>query len=255
MKHKEAYNPPADPDRRPKWITDHLGRGRIFRGLKDAEQKAVVGSLSRIVDYWVDAADREVEPDEVLAAVDFPAFVADLVKGVFDAIVDASIGQMEAYQNLLRSVAQTVDQFLEDTVTDDQARDYLTTTFPDVFARANNKGRTVERRRGATKDRWDLALALLSVPEAARKLDADTLSERLIQATRRHLVRERQQLLATGRSASNGAARAVDAERWIAETLLRNGRTLHGLRRSRAQKTPLGDAGLFRARQPFATIA
>ena len=195
MKHKKKYNPPDDSDRRPKWIADHLGRGKVFRRLKDSEQKAVVNSLSLIVDYWIDASDREVAPEEWLAAVDFPAFVSDLVNGIFDAIVDASIGQMEAYQDLLRSVAQTVDQFMEDSVTDDQAIDYLTTTFPDVFACANNKGHTVERQRGVTKDRWDLALTLLGL--AARKLNEDTLSERLIKATRRHLVRERQQLLAT----------------------------------------------------------
>jgi hypothetical protein len=197
MKDRETYNPPDDSDRRRKWIADHLGRGKAFRRLKDAERKALVGSLSRIIDYWIDTADRELAPDELLDAVDFPDFVSGLVQGVFDAIVDASIDQMEAYQDLLRSVAQTVDQFTEESVTDDQAIDYLTTTLPDVFARANRNGHTVERRRGATKERWVLALALLGLSEATRKLKTDALSERLVQATRRHLVRERQQLLAT----------------------------------------------------------
>jgi hypothetical protein len=197
MKDREAYNPPDDSDQRPKWIADHLDRDKVFRRLKDAEQEAVVGSLSRIIDYWVDAADKEVATDEFLDSVDFPAFVSDLVQGVFQAIVDASIEQMEAYADLVRSVAQTVDQFMEDNVTDEQAIDYLTTTFPDVFARANNKGHTVERQRGATKDRRELALALVGLPEATCTMNADTLSERLVRATRRHLVRERQQLLAT----------------------------------------------------------
>lgn len=211
MKDKEAYNPPDDSDRRPKWIADHLGRGKAFRRLTDAERKAVVGSLSRIIDYWVDAADREVAPDELIAAVDVPAFVSGLVQGVFDAIIGASIDQMEAYLELLRSVTRTVDQFLEDNVNDDQAIDYLTTTFPDVFARANNKGHTVEKRRGATTGRCDLALALLGLPEAARKLNADTLSDRLVQATRRHLVRGRQQLLAT--MVLTSVQRIVDPDR------------------------------------------
>ena len=189
--------PPDDPDRRRQWIADHLGRGRAFRRLTDAEQRAVVGSFSRIIDYWLDAADKEAPFDEVLAAVDFPAFVADLGNGVFDAIVDASVRQMEAYQELLQSVTRTVDQFIDDTVTDELARDYLFDTFPDVFADAGTKGRMVKRRRGATKGRWRLALSLLGVPKADRKPDTDTLSDRLIQATRRHLVRDRQQLLAT----------------------------------------------------------
>ena len=197
MKDKKAYRPPSVIDLRPKWIADHLSRGKAFRRLTDAEQRAVVGSLSQIIDYWINAADKEAVPDELLDAVDFPAFVSDLVRGVFQAIADASIEQMEAYADLLESVTQSVDQFREGNATDDQAIDYLTTTFPDVFARANNKGHTVEKRRGATEDRWALALTVLGLPDATHMLKTDTLSDRLVQATRRHLVRERQQLLAT----------------------------------------------------------
>jgi hypothetical protein len=189
--------PPDDPARRRQWLADRLGRGRAFRRLKGAEQKAVVGSLSRIVDYWLDAADEEAPFEEVIDAVDFPGFVADLVKGVFDAIVDASLRQMEAYGDLLESVAKTVDQFIDDNVTDEQARDYLLDTFPDVFAKLGTKGRAIKRRRGAPKGRWRLALGLLGLPKTDRKAGADTQSKRLIQAARRHLVRERQQLLAT----------------------------------------------------------
>ena len=189
--------PPDDPDRRRQWIADRLGRGRAFRRLKDAEQKPLAGSLSRIVDYWLDAADKQAPFDDLFDAVDFPGFVADLVNGVFDAMVDASIRQMEAYGDLLESVAKTVDQFIEDNVTDDQARDYLLDTFPDVFAKAGTKGRAIKRRRKATKGRWRLALSLLGLPKTDRKPDPDTLSKRLTQAARRHLARQRQQLLAT----------------------------------------------------------
>jgi hypothetical protein len=189
--------PPDDAARRPPWIADRLGRGRAFRRLKDAQRKAVVGSLSRIVDYWLDAADKEAPFDSVIDAVDFPGFVADLVNGVFDAIVDASLRQMEAYGDLLESVAKTVDRFIDDNVTDNQARDYLLDTFSDVFAKPGTKGRAIKRRRKATKGRWRLALSLLGIPKWDRKPDPDTLSKRLIQAARRHLVRQRQQLLAT----------------------------------------------------------
>jgi len=189
--------PPDDPDRRRKWIADRLGRGRAFRRLKKAEQKSVVGSLSRIVDYWLDAADKETPKGEIIDAVDFPEFVAGLVNGVFDAIVDASIRQMEAYADLVESVAKTVDRFIDENVTDKQARDYLLDIFPDVFANARGKGRMIKRRRRAPKGRWRLALSLLGLPKLHRKADADTQSKRLIQAARRHLVRERQQLLAT----------------------------------------------------------
>jgi hypothetical protein len=46
--------------------------------------------------------------------VDFPAFVADLIRGVFDAIVDATVRQAEAYADLLKEVSETVDEFLQE---------------------------------------------------------------------------------------------------------------------------------------------
>jgi hypothetical protein len=41
--------------------------------------------------------------------VDYPAFVADLVAGVFQAVIDSSIKQMEEYQNLIDGVAEAVE--------------------------------------------------------------------------------------------------------------------------------------------------
>lgn len=46
--------------------------------------------------------------------VDFPAFVDDLIKGTFSAIVDSSIRQMEAYGDLFKDVANSLDQFAND---------------------------------------------------------------------------------------------------------------------------------------------
>jgi len=46
--------------------------------------------------------------------VDFPAFVASLVAGTFEAIVDASIRQMEAYADLLADATKSVDRFVSE---------------------------------------------------------------------------------------------------------------------------------------------
>jgi len=70
---------------------------------------------------------------ETLNAIAFPTFVADLIKGTFNAIVDASIQQMEAFGTLLANVAKTVDQFMADNITDNQARDWLAATYPEHF--------------------------------------------------------------------------------------------------------------------------
>src|SRR6185369_179111 len=62
--------------------------------------------------------------------IDFPDFVASLVHGTFDAIVDASIRQMESYADLVSAVSKTVDQFTNDNVTLNQARDWLVQQYP-----------------------------------------------------------------------------------------------------------------------------
>ena len=45
----------------------------------------------------------------LVAGVDFPGFVAELIDGVFGAIVNASIQQMDAYAKLLADVAKSLD--------------------------------------------------------------------------------------------------------------------------------------------------
>ena len=45
-------------------------------------------------------------------ATDFPGFVADLIQEVFQAVVDSSIKQMEAYGKLLADVTAGVDEFV-----------------------------------------------------------------------------------------------------------------------------------------------
>jgi hypothetical protein len=59
---------------------------------------------------------------ELAAAVDFPAFVADLLGGVFEAIVNASVEQMEAYTRLLEGAAAAADAFAEDVASPRLAR-------------------------------------------------------------------------------------------------------------------------------------
>ena len=46
--------------------------------------------------------------------LDFPEFVASLVHGTFDAIVNSSIRQMETFADLVAAVAKPVDQFAQE---------------------------------------------------------------------------------------------------------------------------------------------
>jgi hypothetical protein len=128
--------------------------------------------------------------------IDFPGFVAGLVHGTFDAIVDASIRQMESYSSLISAVAKTVDQFTEENVSPNQARDWLAQRYPgDV--------------RVAPPDAQRAAPTLVPVAEGlspawlrdyganGEELSVELLEERVVPQVRTHVGAERQQLLAT----------------------------------------------------------
>ena len=97
------------------------------------------------------ARSRSVTRD-TLNAIEFPTFVADLIKGTYNAIIDASIKQMEAYAELIANVAKTVDQFMSDNITDNQARDYLAATVPRPLPGRHD---AATRRRSWSRDGAD----------------------------------------------------------------------------------------------------
>ena len=72
--------------------------------------------------------------------LDFPEFVASLVHGTFDAIVDSSIRQMESFADLVSAVAKPVDQFTQENVSLNQARDWLIEQHPGDLALARDNG-------------------------------------------------------------------------------------------------------------------
>src|SRR5262249_25175833 len=67
---------------------------------------------------------------EALEAVNFPAVVASLLTGAFQAIVDASIQQLPEYARLIASLTQSVESFSSENVTPNQARDHLAQAHP-----------------------------------------------------------------------------------------------------------------------------
>jgi hypothetical protein len=140
----------------------------------------------------------------LLTQVSFPAFVAQLVQGVFHAIVTSSIEQMEAYGKLVADVAKTLNQFRDENVTANQGRDHLIEQFPDLFALdvdtgADGAGPRV-RMRENVDDRQAAQRVSASMPidgEPLTSLDDETIEERLVPAARTQLATSRQQLLAT----------------------------------------------------------
>jgi hypothetical protein len=131
-----------------------------------------------------------------LNAIDFPAFVASLIQGTFQAIVDASIQQMEAYAELLKNVATTVDRFMDDNISDGAARDYLADQHPGLLARDTSGGAprlSVSQSSGGELPGFFKDLGFTS----SQDLDANALEQVVVPAARRQMAERRQQTLAT----------------------------------------------------------
>lgn len=132
----------------------------------------------------------------LVGEIDFPGFVAGLVHGTFDAIVDASIRQMESYSSLVAAVAKTVDQFTEENVSPNQARDWLAQRYPGEVRVAQPTAEQpapvlVPTAEGLTPV-W---LGQYGID--GEELTSELLEERVLPQVRTHVGAERQQLLAT----------------------------------------------------------
>ena len=133
-----------------------------------------------------------------LNAIDFPSFVASLIQGTFKAIVDASIQQMEAYAALLANVAKSVDQFMNDNVTDGQVKDYLADEHPEVFTKDVSSGapKLTVNSNGSAPQQLPTFLQDLGF-QAPQDIDEQSVEDVIVPATKRSLAEQRQQTLAT----------------------------------------------------------
>jgi hypothetical protein len=140
---------------------------------------------------------------ELVGAVDFPVFVGGLIQNVFQAIVSASIQQMNAYASLLKSVAQTVDQFAQDNISMNNARDWLIDKYPDQLG-LDESGAEEEggSPRVAPKGE-DSAGLMRQLNEELKMLQVLTdlgdpeQETRLVLAARLQMAHSRQQMLAS----------------------------------------------------------
>jgi hypothetical protein len=147
---------------------------------------------------------------ELVKKVDFPLFVSGLIQGVFKAIVDSSIQQMRAYGELLANVAKTVDQFAQDNISENNARDWLANRFPDDLdiTTSTDAGAFAEGDEPAPKPKLeakgeDISATLKAISEELQlakpvtDLSDEAEERRLVLAARLQIARSRQQLLSS----------------------------------------------------------
>ena len=145
----------------------------------------------------------------LLQKVNFPDFCAKLIQGVFHAIVQSSIEQMEAYGKLVASVAKSINQFRDENVSDNQGRDHLVEQFPDLFKLGSADGGDFMGTSGGSEPRVQLKDGVdedhalnrvnASLPTPVQSMDLTDADNEgaLVQSARTQLATSRQQLLAT----------------------------------------------------------
>jgi hypothetical protein len=83
-----------------------------LRALPDDRRQAIVRATARVAQVIVGGEGGPASPGAVgrgsVHSADFPGFVRGLVDGVFRAIVDASVEQMQAYGDLVTAVADQI---------------------------------------------------------------------------------------------------------------------------------------------------
>lgn len=94
-------------------VASQLRRSSGFHDLP-AQGQATVAEDTSALAAAILAAEATDPVLAALAAVDFPAFVADLVNGTFQAVVGSSIQQMKAYAELVRSATGTLASIAKD---------------------------------------------------------------------------------------------------------------------------------------------
>jgi len=135
---------------------------------------------------------------QALEAVDFPAFVAGLVSGTFQAIVDSTAQQVREYATLVASITKSVGDFSRDNVSPNQVRDWLAARHPKdlvlVIPKAGERGepRLRPRSQNAGSPAWLAQYGL-----ADQELSDELVEGPLLDAARLSLGEERLQTLAT----------------------------------------------------------
>lgn len=94
-------------------VRELLERSAAYKQLDAGARDELAYHLVKVTEFLAGTpeAAEKFAPQGWAENVDFPVFVSDLIKGVFDAMVNASIEQLNAYAELLKSVSASVDEF------------------------------------------------------------------------------------------------------------------------------------------------
>jgi len=102
-----------------------LASSPAYATLPVGQQRALARQMTKVASFIVAGPHGDTIPTtatvaaELVNEVDLPAFVSALIQGVFQAVVNASIQQMDAYAALLKDATKALDAYLQDDDGDD----------------------------------------------------------------------------------------------------------------------------------------
>ena len=138
-----------------------LTRSQAFHSLPADVRSHIAHDTVKVANYLA-VPDASHSADKTVADVNFPEFVSNLINGVFDAIVDASIKQMEAYARLVAGVAKSLDEFISSNISDNEARDYLVDRLP-YFFRSSGKTKRLRVRLASSRQKLLATMMLMGI--------------------------------------------------------------------------------------------
>ena len=101
--------------------------------LNAAEGQGGVGASAIAVQSSTtgDTATQGLEAAKQVQNLGFVEFTAGLINGTFDAIVGATVKQMEAYAQLVADLSKSIQQFQAENVSDADISEHLANRYPD----------------------------------------------------------------------------------------------------------------------------
>ena len=143
---------------------DLLDRNPAFSSLPASRRDQIARDTIKVTSYLAELPKGTDGSGQRVLEVSFPGFVADLMKGVFDAILKASIDQMKAFARLIAAVAKSLEQFRDQNISDNQARDFLTEQFPDLkLDPPKLKARPPARRLATSRQQLLATMVLMGI--------------------------------------------------------------------------------------------
>ena len=139
-----------------------LARSPAFGSLPPDVRREIAHDTVKIANYLAGSPTRR-GADKPVGEIEFPGFVSSLIKGVFDAIVDASIKQMEAYAELVAGVTKALNEFSNANISDNQARNHLHDRLPYFFSRSRGKTKRLPVRLATNRQKLLATMMLMGI--------------------------------------------------------------------------------------------